>query len=364
MCKRENQEGYDMSYSNYDDDDNDRGLSLPVIYTIIAMAGIVLIVILVVVSQNTGNKGKTAVRTTPTPVVEAVDPGSVETGENAGLRSEDLDFWNMYGDRNPDVAVEESPAPTPSPSEEPSPSPSPTEDPLYENVKENSVDFTNIKIVNDQMGYYQDGEKTSKLGVELSKSNGQVDFDWLKRNGFDFVMLKIGGRGYESGVISLDEQFTDYMEAAKKADLEIGVEFYSQAVSVTEAVEEANFVINNLQSETIRYPVALVMEEITNDDARTDSLSVDQRSQIAEAFLQTIQYDGYRGILYGNEQWLLQEIRPDGLLTDYDVLLNDTNPIPEYRYEFKMWRYATNISLAGIENGGSYIISFVDYSMK
>ena len=351
-----------MKYSNYDDDDNDndRGLSLPVIYTMIAMAGIVLIVILVVVSQNTRSSNrKTAAGLTPTPVVEAVDlrdGESGEAGENTGLRSEDLDFWNMYGDRNAGEVVEESPTP--------SPSPTPTEDPAYEDVQKNAIDFTKIKIVNDQMGYYPESEKTSKLGVELSKSNGKVDFDWLKRNGIDFVMLKIGGRGYESGVISLDEQFTDYIEAAKKADLDIGVSFYSQAVSVTEAVEEANFVVNQLQSYTIRYPVALVMEEITNDTARTDTLSVDQRSQIAEAFLQTIQYDGYHVILYGNEQWLMEKIRPDGLLTDYDVLLNDTNPLPEYPYEFKMWRYATDISLAGIENGGAYIISFVDYSMK
>ncbi len=356
-----------MKYSNYDDDDNDRGLSLPVIYTIIAMAGIVLIVILVVVSQNTRSNRKTAAKVTPTPVVEAVDLSdgeNGETGENTGLRSEDLDFWNMYGGRNEGEVIEESPSPSPSPSEEPSPSPTPTEDPAYEDVQKNSIDFTKIKIVNDQMGYYPAGEKTSRLGVELSKNNGKVDFDWLKRNGIDFVMLKVGGRGYESGVISLDEQFTDYMEAAKKADLDIGVTFYSQAVSVTEAVDEANFVINQLQSYTIRYPVALVMEEITNDTARTDTLSVDQRSRIAEAFLQTIRYDGYHAILYGNEQWLSEKIRPEGLLTDYDVLLNDTAPLPEYPYEFKMWRYATDISLAGIENGGSYIISFVDYSMK
>ena len=301
-----------MKYSNYDDDDNDRGLSLPVIYTIIAMAGIVLIVILVVVSQNTRSNRKTAAKVTPTPVVEAVDLNngeSGETGENTGLRSEDLDFWNMYGGRNAGEVVEETPMPSPSPSEEPSPSPTPTENPAYEDVQKNSIDFTKIKIVNDQMGYYPDGEKTSRLGVELSKSNGKVDFDWLKRNGIDFVMLKIGGRGYESGVISLDEQFTDYIEAAKKADLDIGVTFYSQAVSVTEAVDEANFVINQLQSYTIRYPVALVMEEITNDTARTDTLSVDQRSRIAEAFLQTIQYDGYHAILYGNEQWLSEKWR-------------------------------------------------------
>ncbi len=356
-----------MKYSNYDDDDNDRGLSLPVIYTIIAMAGIVLIVILVVISQNTRSNRKTAVRPTSTPVVEAADLGGGENGEegeNTGLCSEDLDFWNMYGDLNAGEVVEETPTPSASPSGKPSPSPTLAENPAYENVQKNAIDFTKIKIVNDQMGYYPEGEKTSRLGVELSKSNGKVDFDWLKRNGIDFVMLKLGGRGYESGVISLDEQFTDYIEATKEAELDIGVMFYSQAVSVTEAVDEANFVINQVQSYTIRYPVAFALEEITNDTARTDTLSVDQRSQIAEAFLQTIRDDGYHAILYGNEQWLLEKIRPDGLLTDYDVLLNDPSPLPEYPYAFKMWRYATDISLAGIENGGSYIISFADYSMK
>ena len=73
-----------MKYSNYDDDDNDndRGLSLPVIYTMIAMAGIVLIVILVVVSQNTRSSNrKTAAGLTPTPVVEAVDLRDGESGE-------------------------------------------------------------------------------------------------------------------------------------------------------------------------------------------------------------------------------------------------------------------------------------------
>ena len=181
-----------MKYSNYDDDDNDRGLSLPVIYTMIAMAGIVLIVILVVVSQNTRSSNrKTAAGLTQTPVAEAVDlrdGESGEAGENTGLRSEDLDFWNMYGDRNAGEVVEKSPTPSPSPSEEPSPSPTPTEDPAYEDVQKNAIDFTKIKIVNDQMGYYPESEKTSKLGVEFSKSTGTVDFDWLKRTGREEAM--------------------------------------------------------------------------------------------------------------------------------------------------------------------------------
>lgn len=363
---RDADRGNKMSYF---DDDDDRGLSLPVIYTILAVAGIVLILILVVVSQNRGTKGSADRKTaTPSPVVEALTTEDQADEGTQGLRSEDLDFWNMYGERTEqetEKMPEETAIPTPSPSMEPSPTP--TEDPAYQNVKKNTVDYTKLKTVNDQMAYYPDGfdhTKTSRLGVELSKDSGQVDFDWLKRNGVDFVMLKAGGRGYESGVISLDEKFTGYLEAAEKAGLDIGVIFYSQAVSVNEAVEEAEFVVSQIKDKVIRYPVALVMETITNDDARTDTLSKDQRSQIAEAFLQTVTYDGYHGILYGDGEWLLNEIRPDELLVSYDVMLDDTAAVPEYPYEFKMWKYETGASLAGVEFGGDYVISFVDYSMK
>lgn len=357
-----------MSYSNFDDDD-DRGLSLPVIYTILAVAGIVLILILVVVSQNSGSKSHTGTgKATPSPVVEALDPEASEREEVQGLRSEDLDFWDMYGDRTdrePEAIPEETA--TPSPSIEPSPSPTPTEDPAYQDVQKNTVDYTKLKTVNGQMAYYPDGfehAKTSRVGVALSKQNGQVDFDWLKRNGVEFVMLKVGGRGYETGVISTDESFQEYMEAAQKAGLDVGVVFCSQAVSVTEAVEEADFVVKALQGYTIRYPVAFEMETITNDEARTDTLSKDQKSQIAEAFLQTVTYEGYQGILCGDSEWLLKEIRPEELLVHYDVLLDDTDAVPTYPYEFKMWKYETGASLAGVEFGGDYVISFVDYSMK
>lgn len=357
-----------MSYSNFDEDD-DRGLSLPVIYTILAVAGIVLILILVVVSQNRTTKDHAAKGSvTPSPIVEALDTEEMKDEEMQGLRSEDLDFWNMYGDRTeqePEALPEAEASPSPSP--EPSPSPTPTEDPAYRDVQRNTIDYTKLKTVNGLMAYYPDGfdnAKTSRVGVELSKRNGQVDFDWLKRNGIEFVMLKAGGRGYETGVISEDECFKEYMEAAQKAGLDIGVVFWSQAVSVTEAVEEADFVIQALQGYTVRYPVAFAMENIANDEARTDTLSEDQRSQIAEAFLQTVTYDGYQGILYGDQEWLLNEIRPDELLVHYDVMLNATDAPPEYPYAFKMWKYETGASLAGVEFGGDYVISFVDYSMK
>lgn len=68
--------------------------------------------------------------------------------------------------------------------------------------------------------------------------------------------------------------------------------------------------------------------------------------------------------MYGNTNWLLGELMPEELLSDYDVLLNDQASIPDYPYQFRMWRYATDQSIAGVENNAAYIISFVDYTRK
>lgn len=358
-----------MKYSNFDDYDENTGLSAPVIYTIFAVVGILLVIALIVFSQNRSGKKEqelTVQKVSPAPAEENRDLQFSEKEkdlellyENHELRAEDLDFWDMYrNEAPPEKEIQAMPSATPEMN------PSPSAIPENDNIEKNTVNYTNLKITNDQMTYYVDGQKQSWLGVELSKDSGQVDFDWLKRNGVDFVMLKIGSRGYESGVITQDDKFAEYMEAAKKAELDVGVFFSSQAISVKEAVEEAQFVASTLQSYSLRYPVAYTVEYVVNDDARVQLLDKDEKSQVAEAFLQSIQDAGYVPILYGNPDWLLDELWSDVLLENYDVMLNDVSTVPDYPYRFQMWKYSSNKKIAGIEFGGSYIISFVNYSVR
>ncbi len=373
------------------DEQEERGVGTPVIYTIVAVSACILIILAVVFFSNNRQQnnsrpvGETKATTSasPSPTTElefAQGQEDIETlYREHKLRAEDLDFWNMYQDEK--ALVEETPAPSPSLE----PSHEPTEEEMASDGKHVKVthrdgeeewveisediplytyDFTNLKITGGRMAYYLDGEENSYLGVELSKNSGQVDFEALKSSGVDFVMIRLGSRGYESGLISLDESFVANITGAQAAGLEVGVYFYSQAVNVTEAVEEAEFVVNNLIPYKINYPVAFVMEYIANDDARIDSLDEDKKTQIAEAFLSYVDKEGYRPILYGNTDWLLGELIPDTLLTDYDVWLNDQSPVPDYPYQFRMWKYASGQKVTGVENDTSYIISFVDYTRK
>ena len=69
-------------------------------------------------------------------------------------------------------------------------------------------------------------------------------------------MLKVGARGYSSGNIVSDENFQDNLKAAKKAGLDIGVYFCSQAVSKAEAREEADELLDAISGSSVKYPVA------------------------------------------------------------------------------------------------------------
>ncbi|MGN0376118.1 MAG: GH25 family lysozyme [Suilimivivens sp.] len=376
------------------DESDESGMSTPVIYTIVVVSALILIILACVLisnNQNNSNRLKSQPVPTPSPVEEPENTMEFAEGQqdiealynDHKLRADDLDFWDMYDAKEPVIVEEESPSPASDPSPEASPEPTDEEKAadgkhvlvsykdgteewlaIDEDLPVRDYDFTKMKTTNGKMTYYEGNKKLSRLGVELSEDSGEVDFETLREAGIDFVLLKIGGRGYGTGLISIDKNFVTNMEAAQKAGLEIGVYFCSQAVTVEEAVEEAKFVTDNLIPYQITYPVAFRMDSITNDNARTDILDAEQKTQIVEAFLNDVEGAGHEVILYGDKDWLLTEILPSELLKEYDVWLADASPIPDYPYQFKMWEYAMGAVVPGVEKEVNYTISFVDYTKR
>jgi GH25 family lysozyme M1 (1,4-beta-N-acetylmuramidase) len=232
---------------------------------------------------------------------------------------------------------------------------------LDDDIDRNDYDYSNLSVNSPLMSYSVDDKVVSTCGVMISASQGEVDFSKLKNAGVDFVMLKVGARGYSSGNIVMDANFDDNIAAAKKAGLDIGVYFCSQAISKSEAREEADTVLDAVEKYTIKYPVAFIMENVTDDMARIEALEITDRTQIAKTFMDRIENSGYTPILYGDLEWLLTYIDMSKL-TDYDVWYNQDSTKPDYPYEFTMWKYSSNATVKGIDSKASMILSFKDYS--
>lgn len=350
-----------------------------VVMTIVAVTLFVaaILVIVLVINHDSKNAGaRSVVAEEPasqasSPVIISPDIDELVSGSD--LKPEDLDFWDLYPPEESSKPETEETKSEEVVENDPSTDGKHT---LVQNVDgklewvlispylpKHEYDFTKLVCQSDLMKYYEDGKQTSYVGVDISKLQDYVDFVKVKKAGINFVMLRVGARGYGTGQLILDDYFSDNLKRATDAGLEVGVYFFSQAISKEEAVEEANMVLQNLGDIKISYPVAFDMEHIENDTARTDSLSRSEKTTIAKAFLDTIAAAGHKTLLYGDKEWLIKQVDLSKL-TAYDIWYSQETDIPDYPYKFSMWQYSRSGSVDGIAGYANMNISFVDYSEK
>lgn len=228
-------------------------------------------------------------------------------------------------------------------------------------ITTNDYDMTKLVYQKPMMKYYVDGKVASYFGMDISKDQGVVDFVKFKKAGGDFVMLKLGGRGYSSGKIVIDEMFKEFAKNASDAGVKVGVYFFSQATTKEEAKEEAKTVIDTLKGYSIKYPVVFRMETVGGDMTRIDDLNSDDRTEIAKTFLDQIKSAGYIPMLYGDKEWLLTKYNLKDL-QDYEIWYTSNEDIPDYPYKFGMWQYTNQGAIDGVSGDIKLDISFKDYA--
>lgn len=246
-------------------------------------------------------------------------------------------------------AVVSDPEPTP----EPEPLPEPEPDP-HEGWPKNPYDPEEF-YQEDGFTFYS-GEQASTVGVDVSSHQGQIDWQAVKAAGVEFAMIRVGYRGYTKGEIQLDEYFQANMEGAAAAGIQLGVYFFSQAISVEEALEEASFVLNQIDGYDLTYPVVFDWEDI-EAEARTDNMDMITLTSCADAFCQAVERAGYTGGVYFNQRFGYQELNLLSL-EKYTLWLAEYNPTPTFAYHFDMWQYSCTGKVDGIETDVDLNLSF------
>ncbi len=284
----------------------------------------------------------------------------------------DLDFWDKYPEK-----TSEEVAPTPEPTSEPKEDPSTdgkhtlvVKDDgkeewvlINQYLPKHEYDFTRLVCQSDLMKYYSDGRLVSFVGIDVSKLQDYIDYTKVKKAGIDYVMVRVGARGYSSGQLVLDDYYSENIKRAADAGLQVGVYFFSQALNTQEAVEEAKLVIEAIKDYSITYPVAFYMDGVSGDTSRIDRLTRQERTSIAKAYLDTVAQAGYIPLLYGDKECLIKQLDLSKL-TAYDVWLSQLSDIPDYPYKFSMWQYSTKGSVDGISGYVNMNISFLDFTEK
>ncbi len=221
--------------------------------------------------------------------------------------------------------------------------------PVYSDVALTELDPS--LFITDENGrvHYADADVKTQTGIDVSVFQGDIDWQAVKNDGIDFVMLRVGYRGYgPKGTLNEDELFRTNCENALNAGLQVGVYFFSQAVSPAEAEEEARFVLDIIKDYNVTYPVAYDWEVIDYDTARTDGLDNETITQCALRFCDTVTGAGYRSIIYFNRS--LGYFNYDlSAVKDHYFWLAEYGEAPSFIYDYRIWQYTEKGTVAGVD---------------
>lgn len=214
--------------------------------------------------------------------------------------------------------------------------------------------------------YYNDGKAVdSWKGIDVSYAQGQIDFEAVKAAGIDFVIIRVGARGYESGSLILDDWFAKNIENASRAGLDIGVYFYSQAVTEEEAIEEAKMVLDHIGRHpgcAVTYPVIMDVEGV-NGEARIDKISDVQLNKNVTAFCEVIRQAGYYPMIYADQNYAENRLDFSQLPYDYWMAAyRSYNTTFGVEIPFTMWQYTSTGSVSGVSGDVDRNVSLVDYA--
>ena len=356
------------------------------------MAGLfVFLTIMIVLAVNREESRGGSAQVTPAPVSDYyTDPKVGELISGSERRAEDLNFWDAYSTPSPAEKPAEAGSESAWGNIMPDDSITPAES---EKTEESTQEETRTRIVLEDgseqwvdinpylarhgydlsglvyqkpfMQYYVNGTKKSFSGADISKEQGTVDFKRMKKAGVDYVMLRLGQRGYTTGEISLDDSFIVNYTAARDAGLDIGVYFVSSAISPEEAAEEADFCLETISVNeiTLEYPIAISAEKLGDGRSRCDDLEKMPRTNCALAFMNRIEEKGYLSLLKADKATLITKYSL-GSMIGYDIWYVGKEDIPDFPYPFVMWQYDDAGELSGVEGGVHLDMSFMDYSVR
>ena len=185
-------------------------------------------------------------------------------------------------------------------------------------------------------------------GVDVSEH--QLDIDWkqVAASGVDYAYIRVGWRGDTEGGLFEDAYFERNIQGALDAALHVGVYMFSQAVTVQEAIEEADFVLERIGKYNVTLPVVFDWEKIEAAEARSHGLTMELRTDCARAFCETVKSAGYVPCVYFNRN--LGYYGYDlTRLTDYEFWFSlPESGFPNFYYACDMWQYSFTETVPGI----------------
>lgn len=197
-------------------------------------------------------------------------------------------------------------------------------------------------------------------GMDVSQHNGKINFKKAKRDGIEFVFIRVGYTGYtkSSFSLNLDKNYKTYIKDATKAGLKVGVYWYSQSTKVSEAKKEANALLKAIKGYSITMPVVFDYEFADTKKGRLDSAKLSKTNMTANAlaFLNTVSNAGYDACIYASENFLGEHLYANQISSNFKVWLANYSSKTNYKGDYEFWQHTAKGRVSGMR--GNVDINF------
>ncbi len=197
-------------------------------------------------------------------------------------------------------------------------------------------------------------------GMDVSQHNGKINFKKAKRDGIEFVFIRVGYTGYtkSSFSLNLDKKYKTYIKDATKAGLKVGVYWYSQSTKVSEAKKEAKALLKAIKGYSITMPVVFDYEFADTKKGRLDSAKLSKTNMTANAlaFLNTVSNAGYDACIYASENFLEEHLYANQISSSFKVWLANYSSKTNYKGDYEFWQHTAKGRVSGMR--GNVDINF------
>ena len=201
---------------------------------------------------------------------------------------------------------------------------------------------------------YKDGFLTctageSRLGVDVSSHQGVIDWQAVAASGVEFAMIRIGFRGYLEGEFNEDTCARANIEGARAAGLDVGVYFFSQALTRQEAAREAAWCVAFLEGYDLQMPLVFDWEHVESQSARTAGFSDGQLlTACARSFCDVVTAAGYEPMVYFNV-YQARDLYDLTALQDCGFWIAQYVDGLDYPHAVDLWQYTESGEVDGIQ---------------
>lgn len=190
--------------------------------------------------------------------------------------------------------------------------------------------------------YNEYKKNDTTVGLDVSKWQGNINFDKIKNENVDFVYIKIGGQNGVGKDYYLDPKFKNNIEGFTKIGVPVGLYFYSYADSVEEAENEALWIVDQIKDYKIDLPIAFDWESWSSFNKC--NISFKTLTKMAEAFSNVLEKNGYKGMLYSSKNYLEKVWQK----TNLDIWLAHYTSNTTYEGTYKCWQRTSSAKILGI----------------